>query len=81
MADDTIQLENAVFTKLTKTGALISGGFYNGAAAHDSDDRIIYDSTTGAVSYDVDGSGAGAAVKFAQLAKGLALTNADFLII
>ena len=33
------------------------------------------------VLYDADGNGAGAAVKFAQLAAGLALTNADFFVI
>ena len=78
---DTIRLENAVFTKVGGTGTLSSGAFYRGAAAHDSSDRIIYDSATGALSYDADGNGAGAAVKFAQLAKGLALSNADFLVI
>jgi hypothetical protein len=33
------------------------------------------------LSYDADGAGAGAAVKFAQLDAGLQLTNADFLIV
>jgi serralysin len=78
---DTIRLENAVFTKLTKTGALASGSFYKGVKAHDADDRIIYDGATGALSYDADGNGAGAAIKFAQLAKGLALTSSDFIVI
>ena len=78
---DRIWLENAVFTKLTKTGVLASGSFYKGAKAHDADDRIIYNSTTGALSYDADGNGAGAAIKFAQLSKGLALTSSHFLVI
>lgn len=78
---DTIRLENAVFTALGGTGTLTSGAFYKGAAAHDPSDRIIYDSATGALSYDADGNGAGAAIRFAQLTKGLALTNADFLVI
>jgi Ca2+-binding RTX toxin-like protein len=78
---DTIRLDNAVFTKLTQTGVLASGGFYKGVKAHDADDRIIYDSATGALSYDVDGTGASAAIKFAQLAKGLALASNDFLVI
>jgi Ca2+-binding RTX toxin-like protein len=81
VVDDTIRLENAVFTKLGATGTLTSGAFYKGAAAHDATDRIIYDSVTGALSYDADGSGAGSAVKFAQLAKGLVFTNADLLVI
>lgn len=34
-----------------------------GAAAQDADDRIIYNSATGAVPFDVDGRGATAAVQ------------------
>jgi endoglucanase len=79
--DDTIRLENAVFTKLTKTGTLGSGDFYKGVKAHDADDRIIYDSAKGTLSYDGDGNGGGAAVTFAQLAKNLKLTASDFLVI
>jgi Ca2+-binding RTX toxin-like protein len=59
----------------TKFAANASG------AAQDADDRIIYDTGTGKLFYDFDGSGAGAAVQFAQLAAGLALTNADFYVV
>jgi hypothetical protein len=38
-------------------------------------------SATGRIYYDADGNGAGAQVLFAQVNAGLALTNADFLII
>ena len=34
--------ENAVFTSLSQTGTLSSSAFYQGAAAHASTDRIIY---------------------------------------
>jgi myo-inositol-hexaphosphate 3-phosphohydrolase len=78
---DTIRLENAIFTKVGSAGKLASSAFYKGSAAHDSSDRIIYNSSTGALSYDADGNGSQAAVKFAQLAKGLALTYSDFLVI
>ena len=57
-----------------------SSAFYAGAAAHDSTDRIIYNSNTGALSYDPDGTGAAAAVQFAELSPGLVLTYQDFLI-
>ncbi|EJM99236.1 calcium-binding protein [Phyllobacterium sp. YR531] len=78
---DTIWMDNAVFTALGGNGGLSAGAFHIGAGANDAADRIIYNSTTGALYYDADGSGSGAAVQFATLTKGLALTNADFLVI
>jgi Ca2+-binding RTX toxin-like protein len=81
VVDDTIVLENAIFAALTTTGALAAGAFVTGAAAGDANDRIIYNAGTGALLYDADGTGAGAAVQFATLSAGLALTSADFLIV
>jgi Ca2+-binding RTX toxin-like protein len=78
--DDTIRLENAVFTGLS-TGNISSTMFYVGAAAHDTTDRIIYNSATGALSFDADGTGPTAPVQFAQLSTGLALTASDFYVI
>ncbi|EXI64206.1 MAG: Cyclolysin [Candidatus Accumulibacter adjunctus] len=78
--DDTIQLENAVFTSLPTTGALSAGSFVVGTAALDANDYVLYDSSTGGLFYDADGNGAGAAVKFATVAVGLALTNLDFVV-
>ncbi|MFI3158419.1 MAG: proprotein convertase P-domain-containing protein [Methylococcaceae bacterium] len=81
VADDTVQLENSIFTKLTKTGVLSADNFVKAAAAHDSNDYVIYNAATGAVTYDADGSGAGAGVQIALLGVSLALTPADFVII
>ena len=82
VAADTIKLENAVFTALGATaGTLAANKFFKGAAAHDADDRIVYNSATGALIYDSNGNAAGGAVQFATLAKGLLLTNADFVVI
>jgi Ca2+-binding RTX toxin-like protein len=78
--DDTIALENAVFKTVGKAGKLASSAFYTGSAAHDSNDRIIYNKLTGALFYDSDGTGAHQAIKFAQLSKGLALAYNDFII-
>ena len=64
---DTIRLDNAIFTGLAN-GDLAADAFHAGTAAADADDRIIYNSATGALSFDADGSGAGAAMKFATLA-------------
>lgn len=81
-ADDTIQLENAIFTTLG-AGALSTAAFVANAAgqALDASDRIIYETDTGNLYYDADGDGFGAAVQFATVAPGLALTAADFFVI
>ncbi len=80
VVDDTFQLDDAVFRKLA-AGALKAADFVTGSKALDSSDRIVYNSTTGDIFYDADGSGSGAAVLFAKVAAGTALTSADFLII
>ena len=50
VAADTIKLENSVFTALgTATGRLDADLFFKGAAAHDADDRIVYNAATGAL--------------------------------
>jgi Ca2+-binding RTX toxin-like protein len=68
---DKIQLSKAVMAALGSTlGTLAAGQFWSGAgvtAGHDGDDRIAYNTTTGALYYDADGSGAGAAVQIALL--------------
>ncbi len=81
VVDDTIVLEDAIFAALGGTGALSSSAFRIGSAAADADDRIIYNSATGALFYDADGNGAGLAVQFATLSTGLALTSSDFFVI
>lgn len=77
---DKIVLDHAVFAGLA-AGPLGAGAFASGTAAADADDRIVYNSATGALWFDADGNGAGAAVQFAALTPGLGLTSADFLII
>ena len=59
--DDTIQIDNAVFKKLIGAAntTLSAAQFFKGAAAHDLNDRIIYNSATGALLYDADGNTAG----------------------
>lgn len=80
-ADDTIMLENAIFTRLATAGTLNAANFRIGSAAADADDYIIYNDKTGELFYDADGSGAGAAVKIAVLAGTPVLSYADFVVI
>ncbi|WP_279306674.1 hypothetical protein [Microvirga solisilvae] len=74
---DSIYLENAIFTKLGKSGTfkkpalLQKKMFWIGKAAHDADDRVIYNPKDGSLYYDADGSGRVAAVKIAVLQKSL----------
>ncbi|MBI2772148.1 MAG: calcium-binding protein [Burkholderiales bacterium] len=44
--------------------------FWQGAAAHDADDRIIYDRPTGRLMYDADGNGASQSVVIALIGTG-----------
>ena len=84
VTDDTIQLENAVFTGLVGTGTLDSTMFRSGAgvtAAGDSSDRIAYNTTTGALYYDADGLGGTAAVQIALIGNQANLTINDLVII
>jgi Ca2+-binding RTX toxin-like protein len=81
VADDTIRLDAAGFAGLP-TGTLAAGALGVGASAADADDRLIYDPATGALYFDPDGGDvAMPQTQFAQLAAGLALTNADFIVI
>jgi Ca2+-binding RTX toxin-like protein len=79
--NDTIYLENAIFTKLTATGALNPAFFKSGAAAADANDYIVYNQSTGALFYDANGSGAGGAIQFATLINKPVLTAGDFVVI
>ena len=79
VADDTIRLENAIFTGLV-AGTLAAAAFRTGTAAADTSDRVIYNNATGALLFDSDGTGASAAIQFGIVSAGLAMTNADFFV-
>jgi Ca2+-binding RTX toxin-like protein len=86
--EDVLYLDDAIFTKLSGGSLsdpqrIYSGQLKDGAGAKagDSSDFLIYDSNTGNLSYDADGSGAGAGIVFAHLQPGLDLVPADFYVI
>lgn len=81
VADDTIVLDNAVFTKLKTAGPLGANVLRAGVKAADADDFILYDKATGDIYYDADANGANAAVKFATVDANTGLSRFDFEVI
>jgi Ca2+-binding RTX toxin-like protein len=84
VASDTIQLSKAVFDALSTVGAMATAEFEAGAdliGAATAEGRIVYDTTTGDLYYDADGSGAGAAVLIGTVTGAPTLTFDLFTII
>ena len=84
-AADTIQLENTG-ADLFNTLALgvLNALFFKANAtgtATDADDRIIYNTATGALFYDSNGNAAGGATQFATLSAHPVINAADFVVI
>lgn len=78
VGSDRIELSSAIFG--LPLGVLAGSAFTMGAVATTIDHRILYDSVTGTLYFDADGSGAGAAVAFAQVTAGLALGAGDLVV-
>ncbi len=82
VAADTISLENAIFTLLTATGALVTDLFKDlSLGAQDATDVILYNRGTGDLFYDSNGLTAGGQTLFADVANGTVLTFADFVVV
>lgn len=84
--DDVILLSRSAFTAFAANGKLAAAAFHGGAgvdAARDASDRILYNTTTGELRYDADGTGAAAAQLIATLgdASHPRLSYVDFLIV
>lgn len=81
--DDTIILDHLIYRGVGKAGDLAAAAFHSNTTgkAADASDRIIYNSKTGALFYDSDGTGKNAAIQFAILDPLLKLTASDFDII
>ncbi len=80
---DKLHLDNSIFTALTTAGVLAAGNFRTGAGiitAADADDFLIYDTTTGALYYDADGTGATAPIQLATLTVAPTLANTNIEI-
>jgi Ca2+-binding RTX toxin-like protein len=79
---DKLVLDHLIFSALS-AGNVAAGNFVAeaSATAHDANDYILYNTTTGALSYDPDGSGALAATQFANLANHPAIAVADLAVV
>jgi Ca2+-binding RTX toxin-like protein len=75
---DKIGLNASIFG--VTQAELAAGAFRTGPAATDADDRIIYDSTTGALYFDSDGVGGAAQIQFATLTGAPPITANDFIV-
>jgi Ca2+-binding RTX toxin-like protein len=79
--NDFFQLDNLAFAALGMPGAMNAALFFAGAAAHDADDRIVYNQASGALLYDNNGDAAGGIFQIAVLTTKPTLTAADFVVI
>jgi Ca2+-binding RTX toxin-like protein len=83
--DDSIYLDDAIFTKLGRGSAtgvkFKSDMFVENNKAKDREDRIVYDKKTGSLYYDQDGTGSKAQVKIATLTNKEKLFFHDFFVI
>lgn len=84
-SQDTIQLENSMFTKFgTSTKGAINSAYFKAnttGLAQDSNDYIVYETDTGRLYYDSNGSAAGGSILVALLQTNLALTSADYVLV
>jgi Ca2+-binding RTX toxin-like protein len=84
-ATDSLSLSAAAMPALGASGRFAAGDarFHAAAGAtggHDADDRVVYDTSTGKLFYDADGSGAGAAQLVATLQARPNLAATDILV-
>ncbi|MFN6450436.1 MAG: calcium-binding protein [Nostoc sp. DedSLP05] len=80
--NETIQVSASGFGGGLSTGVLKASQFTIGTSASTGTQRFIYNSTTGALFFDEDGSaGAFNKVEFARLSTGLALTYKNFVVV
>ncbi len=80
VTDDTLSVMEGFSPSLTASGSITATQFTIGSAATTSAHRFIYNRTTGALFFDADGSGAGAAVQLAILQGNPQLTESDIFV-
>ena len=81
---DRLQLDRTIFTTLSAGATLTAAEFLGGAgsnAATTAQQRLVFNTTTGALRYDADGTGATASVLIANLTAGAPLTAAAISLV
>ena len=78
---DKLVLDDSVFAGLTAGSDLTNFVSSSNPAATSAAATVLYNTSTGALYYDADGNGAGAAVQFATLSGHPTLLATDFIIL
>lgn len=78
---DAILLSAAGFGGLLPPGALPAGSFSGTGAPAGTAPQMVFDSATGILAWDADGTGAGAAVPLARLLDGAAMAPTDIVVV
>ncbi|RCJ16671.1 hypothetical protein A6S26_32865 [Nostoc sp. ATCC 43529] len=82
VGNEVIRISAVGFGGGLSAGVLSASQFKIGASATTTTQRFIYNSTTGGLFFDQDGSAGGfAQVQFALVATGLPLTNTNFVVV
>ena len=81
--EDLIGLDSSIFSGLGTGGILSPENFLANVSGLSSDenDYLLYNTTTGALLFDADGNGEGAAVEFAILTNKVEINSNDFMIV
>ena len=84
--EDSLSFSKSAFASLGNVGQLADDDpkFWSSATAttaHDADDRLVYNTTTGALYYDADGLGGASAVQIATLSAHPQLLSGDIFVI
>jgi Ca2+-binding RTX toxin-like protein len=80
VAQDSLHLENAIFTRLAVQAHLSSAYFRAASHALDRNDYIVYNRATGGLFYDANGNGAGGEIQFALFSNKPVLTASEFAV-
>jgi Ca2+-binding RTX toxin-like protein len=83
---DKLHLDDSAFAAIGAAGNFAAGDgrFWAAAGAtagHDANDRVVYNTSTGSLYYDADGSGSGAAQLIATVQSGATVAATDIVVI